>query len=123
MPSPEETRRVKRVSAKIPLSFMIHTSMEKDLTLAQHELSAYTVDISATGMGIISSVYVPEGALLSIQLDGNLISPERGKQENYLDITGEVASSKMETGQYRLGILFKELSEQDKTALKKFIES
>lgn len=123
MPTPEETRSVKRVSVKIPLSFKIHPSMERDLTLAQREVSAYTSDMSIAGMGIISSIYVPEGVLLSIQLEGSLMYPERGKENNLLRLTGEVASSKMDSGQYRLGILLKEIPEQDKSALKKFIES
>lgn len=123
MSTPEETRRVKRVSVKIPLIFKIHPSMEKDITLTQREASGYTSDISTTGIGIVSNIYIPEGVLLSIQLDRSLIYPEGGKPNNFLRLTGEVTSSKMDGGEYRLGVLFKELREQDKSAIKKFLET
>lgn len=123
MPAPDETRRVQRIGVKIPLKMKVHSSMENDFTLTEKEQSSSTVDMSATGMGIMSGVYIPDGVLLEIELDGHSIYPDKGKAGNTIKLTGEVVSSRMLGGLYRLGILVKEINEADKNAILKFIES
>jgi len=123
MPAPDETRRVQRIGVKIALKMKVHSSMEDDFTLAEKEQSSSTVDMSATGMGIMSGVYVPDGVLLEIELDAHSIYPDKGQAGNTIKLTGEVVSSRMLGGLYRLGILVKEISEADKKAILKFIGS
>lgn len=123
MPTPEETRRVERVAVKIPIAIKIEPSMEKDFTLAQREVSASTVDMSATGMSVLSSVYIPEGIALVIEFEAQSICPEKEKEGSKIRLKGEVVSSRMMKGQYRLGILIKEISDEDKSAIVKFIST
>lgn len=123
MPAPEETRRVERIAVKIPVTIRIDPSMKKDFTLAQKELNVSTADMSTTGMSIISSVYIPDGLVLNIELDASSIYPEKGKENNKIKLVGEVVSSRMTGGRYRLGILIKEMNEEDKSAIVKFIRA
>lgn len=122
MASPDETRRIERVAVKIPVRVKIDPSMEKDFTLSQRELDMTVVDMSPTGLGVTSSVYIPDGIVLIADMDAQMIRPERGKENNRIRLTGEVVSSRMIGGQYRLGILVKEIGDEDKSAILKFIK-
>jgi len=123
MSVPDETRKVKRININVPLTFRIHPSMEKQITLSQHEVTAHTVDISSTGIGLITNLYIPAGAILSIQIARNIFYPKETVEDKYVQLTGEVTSARMEEGKYRLGILLKELSEENRIAIKKIMES
>lgn len=114
MPTPDETRRVERIAVKIPITMTIHPSMEKDFTLAQKTINAVTIDVSATGIGVLSNVYIQEGILLVAEIN---IGGSR------VDFTGEVMSSRMVGKQYRLGIIIKEISENNRTAIMNLLKS
>jgi hypothetical protein len=114
MLTPDETRRVERVAVKMPVIIKIHPSMEKDFTLAQKEINAVTIDISATGIGVLSNVYIQDGVLLIVQIAG-----EGG---NKIDFVGEVMSSRMAGKQYRLGIIIKEINDNNKAEIMKLMK-
>lgn len=119
MSSNEETRRTGRVAVKIPVKVRVNPSSEKDFRIAQRELYLSAIEVSVTGMGILSNVYVPEGVILDIEFDTKSLF-EKEKENRQVKITGEVVSSRMYGGQYRLGILFKEISPDDKSTIRKF---
>lgn len=123
MQNPDETRRVERVAVKISVVSKVDPAMEKEFTLSQKELQATIIDMSATGLGILSSVYIPDGIILDMEMDAQSIRPEKGKENNKIKLTGEVVSSRMQGGQYRLGILVKNINEEDKAAILKFIRA
>ena len=123
MSTPDETRKVKRLAVNIPIVIKIDPSMEKDFTLSQKELEETVVDISAEGMGILSDVYMPEGVLLIVDLDARSICPDRGSENNRINFTSEIMSCRMSGGKYRVGLMIKDMKNEDKEALLKFIES
>jgi len=119
----DETRKVKRVETNIPVIVKIDPSMEKEFTLTQKELKETIVDMSTTGMGIISDVYIPEGILLLVDLDGKTIHPNKDTENNRIKLKAEVMSCRMLGGKYRVGVMIKSINDDDKEAIIKFIES
>lgn len=122
MPAPDETRKVQRVTVKIPATISIHPSMEKDFTLAEKEIAITIVDVSANGLGIMSGVYIPEKIILNIVFEKKFACPEI-KDDAKMVLNGEAVSSRMTGGMYRIGISLQGMSEEDKNIMKKFLET
>jgi hypothetical protein len=102
---PDETRKVERMAVKIPVNIKVHPSMEKDFTLAQKEIIAVVIDVSASGIGVLSNIYIQEGLMVVIEM---------GEGVNKINFEGEVMSSRMAGRQYRVGISIKKIGERDK---------
>lgn len=118
----EETRRVDRIAVKIPVTIRVNPSLEKDFKLGQKELHLSTLNMSATGMGILSNVYVPEGVILDVEFDTQSLVG-KDKENKKIKLTGEVVSVRMQGGQYRLGILIKEIDPDSKSIILKLINA
>ncbi|HNW39713.1 MAG TPA: PilZ domain-containing protein [Candidatus Omnitrophota bacterium] len=86
------------------------------------DLEALMLDLSVSGMSMISEFELPRGSQLRIKftfIDLFLSGEDRIRR---VEITGKVIShTQLSNGSYRIGIYFNEISEEDKAAITYFI--
>jgi len=78
-----------------------------------------TIDISATGIGLISDVNIPEGETCSVLI---ALPVSAGRSVN-MQITGSVAHSILngQTSQFKIGVLFVQLPPQTAATIREFV--
>lgn len=113
------TRKIKRCELDAGVKLKVHESSKGVLKLLDDEVSARTSDISDNGLGIYTPVYIPEGTHLKIALESGLICPEKKAPIN---IIVKVTSSIMAESEYRTGLEFIEISEEDRKAIIDYIQ-
>ena len=119
--------RERRKSERIDVSFSLTYYLEKPFTLRislglVDSVEAIMVNLSELGMAVITSYDIQKGAQLYIKFD--LINMLLSGDERWrsMKIIGEVVSnSALADKSYRIGIHFNKISEEDKSAISKFV--
>ncbi len=126
--SEESQGRERRKSERIDAAFTLSYNIEKSYTLRVNlgvigSVDALMVDLSDIGMAIITNYEIPKGAQLYIKFD--LINTRLSGDDRWrsMKITGETVSNvKLEGENYRIGIRFNRVSEEDKEAIRNFVQ-
>ena len=118
-----ERRRFPRVKVNFTISYLVNRPLDFRMSVDNVETSALMLDLSQMGMAILTTSNIPVSTILSITF--TLINPYAfgDEQRKTMGIIGEVRNSApYEKNEYRLGIYFKKLSEEDKTAIANFVK-
>lgn len=100
-----ETRAAPRATLNANVILKVDSSMKDQIRLFQEEQKASVVDISTSGVGMISPIFFPKGAILRLQMDGAAL-----KINKPINIKGEVRYCNPQVGKkYRLGVKFIEV--------------
>jgi|GEM_PF-633346 len=112
-----ETRSAARIKLETKAKLKVNGAMKEQIHLLQEEQDADIVDISVSGVGMISPVFFPKGAILGIQINGAAFHANKP-----LSLRGEVRYCRPESGKkYRLGIKFVELEDKVLDKIKEYI--
>ncbi|MDD3345003.1 MAG: PilZ domain-containing protein [Candidatus Omnitrophica bacterium] len=117
----------RRMSDRIDAAFTLTYSVEKSYTLhirlgLVDNVDAVMLNLSDSGMAIITDYDIPKGAQLYIKFD--LINMRLSGDDRWksMKITGETVSSvKMKDENYRVGIRFMKISEEDRQSIGNFV--
>ena len=115
MPMGMESRAGARISINATLTVDVDTGGKGNVRFLREPQKAVIADISAVGIGAVSSIFLPKGAVLTIDMDAPAFKTEKPAR-----IKGEICYCRpTKDGKYRLGIKFVEI---DKTLLDKIKE-
>ena len=87
------------------------------------DLDALMLDLSDLGMAIITEVDLPKGTQLYIKFNLRNLSLYGEKRSRNMVIVGEVVSQvDLGNGNYRIGMRFDKISDEDKSAISDFVK-
>jgi len=118
----------RRKSNRLDAAFTLIYSVEKPLTLRIHlgladDINAVMVNLSDSGMALITSQDIPILTQLYIKFDLIDLRLEGEERRRHIEMTGEVVSNVISAdGSYRLGLRFDNLSDHDKITLNSFVK-
>lgn len=113
------TRKITRRELNIGVKLKVHESSKNIVKLIDDEIVCRTSDISDNGLGIYCPIYIPEGTQLKIELESKLLYPEKGSS---IHIIVKVTSSIMVENEYRTGLQFIEISDQDREVIIRYVQ-
>ncbi|MDD5466072.1 MAG: PilZ domain-containing protein [Candidatus Omnitrophica bacterium] len=117
-----------RKSARSQAAFTLNYSIEKPFELRislglPDETGALMQDLSDLGAAIITSYDIPPGTLLRIKFNLMNLRLFGEKRLRRMELIAEVMSnSVMPDESHRIGIRFDKISEEDKAAIRDFVE-
>ncbi len=110
-----ESRTGARININATLTVDVDTGGKGNVRFLREPQKAVIVDISAVGIGAVSPIFLPKGAVLTIDTDAAIF-----KTEKPVRIKGETCYCRpAKDGKYRVGIKFVNI---DKTLLDKIKE-
>ncbi len=113
----KKTRNHVRIKLDASATLIINGPTKGQVSLPQEGREAAIVDISITGLGVISTMPFSQGAMLRIQMDGAKFNMDKP-----INIRGEVRYCKPQREkEYRLGIKFVEVEDRDLNKIKEYI--
>ncbi len=127
MASPPDGKN-RRKTLRQDAAFTLDYGIEKPYALRasfglKDDLGALMLDLSENGMAMLTSIELPRGCLLRIRfnfINLHLFGQERSRR---MELVGKVVSHvRLERGDYRIGVVFNRISEEDKAAIRDFIK-
>jgi c-di-GMP-binding flagellar brake protein YcgR len=117
-----DRRKFKRLKVSFIVFYKVDSPLHVRMLIGDREVNAIMLDLSESGMAILTNYKMPESALLSIKfilVNEKTISKERVKS---MAIKGLVRYSVLaEKRAYRLGIYFTDITEDDREAIANFV--
>ncbi len=87
------------------------------------DLDALMLDLSDSGMAITSGFNLPKGTLLHMKFNFINLYLSGQERSRRVEIDGEVVSSvELSDGNYRLGVCFNRIADEDREAIRYFIK-
>lgn len=122
--SGSEKRKADRLRANFTLTCKVNTPLNMHVSFGiGKELDALMFDLSALGMAILTSVDIPVSTEIEIKFTLINLSADEENRVKTMNIFGIVCSNtKVSKEEYRLGIKFNRLSEEDKKLISQFVE-
>ena len=119
----KERRRAERIDVAFTLTYNVENSYTLHISLGLIDsVEAIMVNLSDLGMAIITNYDIPKGAKLYIKF--NLINMRLSGDERwrFMKIAGEAVSNvSLPDANYRVGIRFNKISDEDKVAISNFV--
>ncbi len=122
-PKEQNRRKSERMDAAFTLTYNLEKSPTLRISLGLIDsIETVMINLSDSGMAIMTSYDIPAGAQLYIKFDLinlHLTCDERWRS---MKITGEVVSNLLLSGENRrIGIRFDRISKEDKAAIRNFV--
>lgn len=124
-----ERRSSKRVNVDFIVHYSLHRPVEITMGIGSQKIDALMLDLSEEGMSIATNYYLSINTPLFINftlISDNKVGEDRIRK---MVIEGEVISrfainaDEYRSDEYRLGIQFREIREEDKVAIREFVGS
>ncbi|MFH1414415.1 MAG: PilZ domain-containing protein [Candidatus Omnitrophota bacterium] len=118
-----EKRKFRRTKANFTIIYDVYKPLSASMSIGGRQVDALMLDLGKAGMAISSNYAMPVSTVLNMKF--TLIN-RRSEQENRvisMQLLGEVCSCTLqENGEYRLGIRFVRITEENKKAIEEFVE-
>ncbi len=117
-----ENRKFKRMRLNLAVVYRIDRPATARLTLGNKEIHATMVDLSEGGISFLTATNIPVNTILLLKF--TLFKLERDDVSFYgpMEILGEVKyNMPLGSNEYRIGIFFQRVEEQDKKEIINFI--
>jgi len=104
----------------------VNPAFSETVQLAKETIEGRLADISIIGIGLISSVFLPPGVLIDIELprlylaDLNASGPGKAA-EGSMPITGKVVYARPFASQCRIGVSFTHIEEADRILIQAYV--
>lgn len=118
-----ERRRFKRVKVNLVVMYREDDSLDVRIKADNQEHQAAIIDISEEGMAVLSGVKIPVTTVLSVRF--NLADNKKEGIDFYgaEDIKGKVVyANPISKDNFRIGIQFYDLSNNDRNQIKNFVD-
>lgn len=119
-----DRRKFKRFKVNFMMNYSVRKPQEVSMAIGNQEVEALMVDLSEEGMAISSIYDIPVGSILLINF---IFIASHRKDENRVRkmmIEGEVVNrAAIDVEEYRLGIRFIRIKEEDKLAIAEFVKA
>ena len=118
-----ERRKFKRLKANFIVIYRVDKPLEVVMVVGTREITALMLDMSEGGMAILTGYNIPMQTIIYLKF--TLINPYVFTDDRIrtMEITGEVRyNARLENNEYRLGIYFMRISDEDKAAIVSFVK-
>ena len=113
-----ECRAGIRVRIDATIMVEIDTCMKDKVRIIREPQKAVIVDMSVVGLGVISQIFLPKGAILVIQLDATLFNLDKPAR-----VIGEVRYCRpSKSKNYRVGVKFLDVEKNLLARIKDYVE-
>jgi c-di-GMP-binding flagellar brake protein YcgR len=118
----------RRSAERREVAFTLNYGVEKPYALRVNlglndNLDALMLNLSDSGVAMITGVDLPQGAQLRIKFNFRNLFLSGQERSRHMEIAGEVVShAELSNGNYRIGVSFNKISDVDKEAIKNFIK-
>jgi c-di-GMP-binding flagellar brake protein YcgR len=120
----KERRRFKRMRINLAVTYRIDKPLSVRMTVGNREIRATMLDISEGGISALTNYNVPPLSVVFIKFTLFRVEDEDVSFYGPMEITGEVLYSSFLGGnEYRVGVHFKHIKQEDKAAIVNFIKS
>jgi len=118
-----ERRRHKRIRARFIVTYKVNEPLEVVLVINKREISALMLDLSESGMALVSGVDIPAQTIMLMNFTLiNTAAFQESQKVRIMDIKGEVRYNLMISNkEHRLGIRFTRISDDDREAIASFV--
>ncbi|MDD5269763.1 MAG: PilZ domain-containing protein [Candidatus Omnitrophica bacterium] len=107
-----------RVKIDATIMVEIDMGMKDKVRIIREPQKAVIVDISIIGLGVISPIFLPKGAILVIQLDTSIFGPVKPAR-----VIGEVRYCRPSKNRdYRTGVKFIDIDKALLAKIKEYVE-
>lgn len=120
---PFETRREPRRPITVHVRVRVNPAFSETVHLAKESIEGRLADISVIGIGFLSSLFLPPGVLIDIDLPrAALADPAQGKPApGAMPITGKVVYAKPFGSHCRIGVAFTHIEEADRLLIQAYV--
>jgi len=120
--SKTERRAFKRLRANLTVVFRVDKAAKTRMLIENRDIHATMIDLGEGGLSLLTNYDIPEGSLLSMKFTLFRVDKEDVSFYGPMDILGEIRYCyALSNNEYRLGISFKKISEQDRKEIAIFI--
>ena len=117
-----DKRKARRVGVKFIASYKVDKPVEMHMWVGDKEINALILDLSETGISILSDCDIPKATHLIIKFTLINLRASKDKRVRAIEIAGEVKHNILERkNEHRLGICFTTISKEDKQAITDFV--
>ena len=118
-----DRRRFQRVNVKFIASYKVEDPLEARALTLNREIPSIAMDLSEEGIALSTEYKIATAAILMISFPLFSTGTMNDDDARFIQIRGEVRYRVLveETNDYRLGIQFKYVSNEDKDAIVRFI--
>jgi c-di-GMP-binding flagellar brake protein YcgR len=118
----KERRKTKRIKVNFIVVYRVREPLELLMVVGRQEVDALMLDLSEDGMAVVTKYDIPQSTTLSIRFTLLNLSAERSNRVRSMEIVGEVRYNILaEKNEHRLGIYFTRISQEDKRAIRDFV--
>ena len=119
-----EKRKFARAKAEFILSYRINKSVEMHMWVGSEEVSAVMLDLSETGMAILTKFNIPVATVLLLKFTLINFSADEDNRLRTIEMSAQVRNNiPQDEGEHRLGIVFTKISKKDKQAITDFVQT
>lgn len=120
----QERRKNKRLNVNFIVIFQVNRPAHVLMLIGGREIDALMLDISETGVALVSNYNIPISTSLAIKFTFiNVDAVTEDERVRSMEITGEVRNNTPEDRkEYRLGIVFTHIDPGDKEAIDRFVQ-
>jgi len=119
-----ERRKNRRVKADFVVIYRVNHPLQLRMMIGHHDVNAVMLDLSASGIALLTSYNIPASSLLSMRF--TLINESAAVDQEkitHIKVNGEVRSNRpWPRGECRLGICFTGISESDRSKISEFVK-
>lgn len=120
-----ERRKFKRVNVNFTLIYRVDASLSAQIAIEGNtDIDVLMLDLSQVGLALLTNYSIPQETdmLLKFTLINSSAGIERRTVK--LDMVGKVVSNiKIREGEYRIGINFTQITQEDKDAIAEFVRN
>jgi c-di-GMP-binding flagellar brake protein YcgR len=118
-----ERRKAKRLRVNLSILFRLDQSSKVRMFVEEQEIRATMVDLSETGLALLTNVDLPDRALLAMKFTLFRVEPDDVSFYGPIEIVGEVRYRQQLTPQeFRVGIVFSRIEDADKQEIGQFVK-
>ncbi len=120
-----DTRKEPRTPITAQVRVQINPDMGETVHLARRQtLQAKVIHLSTDGIGLLSPIFLPPGALVDIEVSrAALAIPKKVPMEGSMRLTGRIVYAKPLGDECQLGISFTKIENADRQAIQDFVSA
>lgn len=120
----KERREFKRLKINITIVYRVNKPSHIKVLVGEEEVEAVTLDLSQGGMSILTKYDIPVLAILSIEfMIYNIDGLNKFRFYKSIKVIGEVRTNiPGENNDYRVGIIFTKIDQEDKLEIANFVQ-
>lgn len=120
-----ERRRFKRVNVNFTLIYRVDAFLSAQIAIEGNtDIDALMLDLSQVGLALLTNYSIPQETNMILKFTLINFSSDIERRTMKMDAVGKVVSNiKIKEGEYRIGINFIQITQEDKDVIDEFVRN